>query len=114
LKSRARNRRRVADKTRRLAYVCGMAEFNVTAKTIGTVALIAVLVAILGAAGWYAAQAWVNVSGPPMPTTGYVAMTLGVIFSLVVGCGLMALLFYSNRYGYDEPPNEPRQDRDGQ
>jgi hypothetical protein len=26
-----------------------------------------------------------------------------VVFSLVVGCGLMALLFYSNRHGYDEP-----------
>jgi hypothetical protein len=24
--------------------------------------------------------------------------------SLVVGIGLMALLFYSNRRGYDEPP----------
>ena len=38
-----------------------------------------------------------------MPTTGYVAMTLGVVFSLVIGCGLMALVFYSSRHGYDEP-----------
>jgi hypothetical protein len=89
-----------------------MAGFNITAKTVGTVVMIAALVAILAAAGWYAAQAWVNVSGPPMPEAGYVAMALGVIFSLVVGCGLMALLFYSNRYGYDEPPNEPHQDSD--
>jgi hypothetical protein len=41
-----------------------------------------------------------------MPTTGYVAMTLGIVFSLLVGCGLMALLFYSSRHGYDEPPME--------
>jgi hypothetical protein len=56
----------------------------------------------LAAAGWYAARAWVSIEGPPMPLTGYIAMTLGVVFSVVVGCGLMALLFYSNRHGYDE------------
>ena len=38
-----------------------------------------------------------------MPTTFYVAMALGVVFSLVIGCGLMALLFYSSRHGYDQP-----------
>jgi hypothetical protein len=31
-----------------------------------------------------------------------VAMTLGIILSLVVGCGLMTLMFYSSRHGYDE------------
>jgi hypothetical protein len=72
--------------------------------TVGKIALVAVpLVVMLAAAGWYAAQAWTTLSGPPMPATGYVAMTIGIVFSLVVGCGLMALLFYSNRYGYDEP-----------
>jgi hypothetical protein len=29
-------------------------------------------------------------------------MWLGIVFSLVVGCGLMALVFYSSRHGYDE------------
>jgi hypothetical protein len=36
-------------------------------------------------------------------------------FSLVVGFGLMALIFYSSRKGYDEPAaliREPRPDRD--
>jgi hypothetical protein len=61
------------------------------------------LFAILAAAFWYAASAWLSLSGPPMPATGYVALTLGVVFSLLVGCGLMALLFYSSRHGYDEP-----------
>jgi Na+/melibiose symporter-like transporter len=61
------------------------------------------LFAILAAAFWYAARAWWSLSGPPMPTTGYVALALGVVFSLLVGCGLMALLFYSSRHGYDEP-----------
>ena len=68
----------------------------------GTVVLFGALFAILIAAGWYAARAWSAASGPPMPIAGYVAMILGVVFSLVVGCGLMALLFYSNRHGYDD------------
>jgi hypothetical protein len=38
-----------------------------------------------------------------MPTVGYVAMIFGIVISLIVGCGLMALLFYSSRHGYDEP-----------
>jgi hypothetical protein len=89
-----------------------MAGSNASLNTLGMVALVIALVAILGASGWYAARAWVEVSGPPMPMTGYVAMTLGVVFSLVVGCGLMALLFYSHRHGYDEAQGrgEPRDD----
>jgi hypothetical protein len=70
---------------------------------LGTIALVAALLAILIAAGWLAASAWLSVQGPPMPAEGYIAMTLGIVFSLVVGCGLMALLFYSSRHGYDEP-----------
>jgi hypothetical protein len=31
-------------------------------------------------------------------------MALGVVVSLAVGFGLMALIFYSSRKGYDEPP----------
>ena len=68
----------------------------------GAIVLFGALFAILIAAGWYAAGAWNAVNGPPMPTVGYVAMILGVLFSLLVGCGLMALLFYSSRYGYDD------------
>jgi hypothetical protein len=78
---------------------------------LGKVAIIAPLLAILAAAAWFAAGAWTRVSGPPMPAAGYVAMTLGIVFSLVVGCGLMALLFYSSRHGYDEP-FRPDNDRD--
>jgi hypothetical protein len=44
--------------------------------------------------------------GPPTPPAGYVALTLGALFSLVVGIGLMALMFYSSRHGYDQPPHD--------
>jgi hypothetical protein len=37
-----------------------------------------------------------------MSIHGWIAPTLGVVFSLIIGCGLMALMFYSSRSGYDE------------
>jgi hypothetical protein len=67
-----------------------------------TFALVASLLIILAASVWWAASVWTSVEGPPMPIEGYVAMWLGVAFSLVVGCGLMVLVFYSSRRGYDE------------
>jgi len=79
-----------------------MARPNAKLTNWGRIALIAPLFAILAAAAWYATQAWTSITGPPMPAVGYVAMTLGIVFSLAIGCGLMALLFYSSRQGYDE------------
>jgi hypothetical protein len=75
----------------------------------GTVALITALVALLGAAGWYAYQGLV-VPGEPMPRDGYIALTIGAVFSIIVGAGLMALLFVSSRRGYDEPPTFRKDD----
>jgi hypothetical protein len=37
-----------------------------------------------------------------MSVHGWIALTLGVLFSIILGCGLMALVFYSSRRGYDE------------
>lgn len=91
------------DSGRAAAYLNAMARWRVNLRTLGTIALIAPLLVILAAAAWYAAGAWISLNGPPMPAVGYVAMALGVGFSLLVGCGLMALLFYSSRHGYDEP-----------
>ena len=47
-----------------------------------------------------------NAPDEPMPLAGHVAMWLGIFFSLVVGCGLMALMFYSSRRGYDDRTND--------
>jgi cation transporter-like permease len=75
---------------------------------VGTIVMVAALIAIMIAALWFAASAWTALSGPPMPPVGYAAMIVGVVLSLVVGCGLMALVFYSSRHGYDDqhPPDE--------
>ncbi len=88
-----------------------MAKSAGTWSTLGIVALLAALFVILAAAAWFASRAWTAISGPPMPAAGYVAMILGIVFSLVVGCGLMALLFYSSRHGYDDqfrPGDDPK------
>lgn len=42
--------------------------------------------------------------GRPLPAEVFVALIAGSLLSLAVGVGLMALLFYSHRKGYDEPP----------
>ncbi|KZD21591.1 hypothetical protein [Tardiphaga robiniae] len=75
----------------------------------GTVALIAALAALLGAAGWYAYQGLI-VPGEPMPRDSYIALTIGVVLSIIVGAGLMTLLFFSSRRGYDEPPTFKKED----
>ena len=60
------------------------------------------LLALLGFSVWFAAVAWERLGGEAIPAYGYVAIAGGVFFSLLVGGGLMALVFYSNRHGYDD------------
>ncbi|WP_339031473.1 hypothetical protein WI604_07840 [Bradyrhizobium symbiodeficiens] len=74
--------------------------------------LIAVLCAMLVAACVLGYLGWTS-TDTSVPASGYAALVLGVVFSLVVGIGLMALVFYSSRKGYDEPAvliQEPEHD----
>ena len=73
-----------------------------------TILLVMALFGILAGAVWYATHAWMSIEGPPMPASGYIFMTLGVVLSLLVGFGLMGLLFYSSRYGYDDQVGDER------
>jgi hypothetical protein len=77
---------------------------------IATAAVMAVLFAILGISVWGMISAWTNIEAQ-MTGHGWTALILGVVFSMIVGCGLMALLFFSSRRGYDEPPKFDRPDR---
>jgi hypothetical protein len=60
------------------------------------------LLLILVGSAWYAYDIWTSLEGPSMPPELYIALILGVVFSFVIGSGLMALMFYSSRRGYDE------------
>lgn len=76
---------------------------------VGPLLLAIVLLGLLAAVAWFA---WAGIAGPgqPMPTEGYVALVFGAFAAVLVGVGLMTLLFYSSRRGYDEPPHL-REDR---
>jgi hypothetical protein len=67
-----------------------------------TALMILGLVALLGVTVGYAIWGWQQTAGTAMGFHGWLAMILGIAFTIVVGCGLMGLMFYSNRYGYDE------------
>ena len=58
------------------------------------------LFGILALAIWFAGSAWSHFGGEEIPVYGYVAIAGGGVLSLLVGGGLMALVFYSNRHGY--------------
>lgn len=70
----------------------------------GGVIVTTALLAILAATIWWAWQGWTAHADVQMSGHGYIAMGLGIFFSLVIGCGLMALTFYSSRRGYDDLP----------
>jgi hypothetical protein len=74
------------------------------------VLLIAPLIAVLALSIWYAARSFA-LEGPDMPWELYLAMALGILFSVLIGCGLMALVFYSSRRGYDETAHRPNLER---
>ncbi len=64
--------------------------------------IVIALFALLAVAVWFAGAAWQRLGGDAIPFYGYIAIAGGVLFSLLVGGGLMALVFYSNRRGYDD------------
>jgi hypothetical protein len=70
---------------------------------------------LLAAALYGAYEGWTAHSGGiELPDWGYALLGVGIIFGLVIGCGLMALAFYSSRSGYDEPTAvQKNEDRDG-
>jgi len=64
--------------------------------------IVIALMALLGASLFYAYGIWTALGAADMPGWMYAAMAGGVVFSLLVGGGLMGLVFYSSRAGYDD------------
>jgi hypothetical protein len=62
--------------------------------------LIGVMLAMLVAAIVYAVRIWTSVHAT-MSGWGWLFMILGILVSVALGAGLMALVFYSSRHDYD-------------
>lgn len=69
--------------------------------------LAAFWIGLLALAGGFAWHVWRELGEVEISNQGYLALALGVTATAALGIGLMALLFYSHRRGYDDI------DRDG-
>lgn len=77
----------------------------------GQIVLIAVLVALLILPVIWAVSVWNDTSDVVMDKHGWIALGLGTFFSLLIGCGLMALMFFSSRSGHDEAADPLRKEK---
>jgi hypothetical protein len=50
---------------------------------------------------WYAVKVWTSMAGVQMSGFGWFFLGLGVIVTIGLGAGLMALVFYSSRHDMD-------------
>lgn len=62
---------------------------------------LAVLFGFFFAALWYAVKVWTAMSGVHMSGWGWTFLVLGVVVTIGLGAGLMALVFYSSRHDMD-------------
>jgi hypothetical protein len=70
--------------------------------SIGQISVLSALVIILILTAVWATSVW-NASGDvAMDKHGWIALGLGTFFSLLIGVGLMSLMFFSSRSGHDE------------
>lgn len=69
---------------------------------LGRAAVIIALFAMLAAAAGYGAYVWISLGDVTMSGHGVTALVLGVVVSIALGAGLMALVFFSHRSGHDE------------
>lgn len=74
-----------------------------TRRNMKAAAVIAVLGVLLIAAVTVAVVIWQQLEGATLSVGGMIALVLGVVLSLALGGGLMFLVFYSSRKGYDDP-----------
>jgi len=64
--------------------------------------LAAVLLALLALAAGSALYMWRRIGAVDIGTDGVIALVLGVGVSLALGIGLMRLVYFSSRRGYDD------------
>jgi uncharacterized membrane protein len=74
-------------------------------RRVGTIAIV-VAVVIVAIVVTISVGNWNFVGNSGIDLNGWIALILGVVVTLALGIGLMALVFISNRRGYDEPPDK--------
>jgi len=62
---------------------------------------IAVMAGFLIWSGWYAVHAWNALGGISISITGWIFIVVGILLTIGLGAGLMALVFYSSRHDMD-------------
>ena len=67
-----------------------------------TILLVLCLFGLLILAGGGAVHVWTEIGDVEMSTNGVIALILGTLFSLLLGGGLMFLVFLSSRRGHDD------------
>ena len=67
----------------------------------GWIAL-AILLGFFGVSLWYAVKVWTSMSGVAISGLGWLFLGLGVVVTIGLGAGLMALVFYSSRHDMDQ------------
>ena len=68
----------------------------------GDVLVIGLLLALLALAAAVALWAWRELDDVPLDLHGWLALAGGVAATLVLGVGLMVLVYQSHRRGFDE------------
>ncbi len=59
-------------------------------------------IAALAFVGFLSVRSWISLGDVDISTNGWIAIILGVVVTLAVGGGLMALVFYSSNKHYDD------------
>jgi hypothetical protein len=62
---------------------------------------LAILLGFLLVSLWYAVKVWTAMSGVAMSVWGWTFLGLGIVVTIGLGAGLMALVFYSARHDLD-------------
>ena len=80
--------------------------------SLGQISLLVVLTVLLLLTGFWATSVWNSTGDAVMDKHGWIALGLGTFFSLLIGCGLMALMFFSSRSGHDDAADPFRKRRE--
>ena len=83
------------------------------AKLASSLAIAATALATVAVVGYFSYRTWAGIGASDggaeveMSIHGWLALGLGVVVTLAVGIGLMALVFYSSRKNYDDAAGQP-------